>query len=146
MIGIFDSGKRNKTMNILSIDFGLKHIGLAMADSRIKIAHPFGIIENRGAVYVLQELRKIIGEKDIKKIVVGRPVSLAGNITQQTSITDNFIKWLKSKISVPVEFFDERFTSKMAKSVTGKKNNAEGHDAAAAIFLQDYLDKLKIKG
>ena len=62
-------------------------------------------------------------------------------MTEQTRSTDQFIAWLKKQIIIPIETFDERFTTKMSKLPDNKKNNAEGHDAAAAIFLQDYLER-----
>lgn len=137
---------------LLAVDHGSKYLGLALADERINIAMPFGIIDNKGEEYVLTELKKIISEKDIIKIIIGRPLALSGNVTEQTKIVDEFVVWLKNKISVPIEIFDERFTSKMSATTNykfntniritnkKKKNNAEGHDAAAAIFLQDYLE------
>ncbi len=183
----------------LAIDHGSKYLGLALADERINIAMPFGVIANRGEEYVLTELKKIISEKNIVKIIIGRPLALSGNVTEQTEITDQFVVWLKSKTTVPIEVFDERFTTKMSATTnyrpTGdhpkggkfntcppiasleltinkkarndfafkflcprggvgrraniritnqnKKNNAEGHDSAAAIFLQDYLERQK---
>jgi len=138
---------------LLAIDHGSKYLGLAIADERLNIAMPFGMIENKGEEFVLNELKKIISEKNIIKIIIGRPLALSGNVTEQTEIVDEFVAWLKSKVSTPIEVFDERFTTKMSattnyKSNTNiritnqkKKNNAEGHDAAAAIFLQDYLER-----
>jgi len=128
---------------LLAIDHGSKYLGLALADERINIAMPFGMIENKGEECVLNELKKIISERDITKIIIGRPLALSGNVTEQTQIVDEFVTWLKNKISVPIEIFDERFTTKMARLPDSKKNNAEGHDAAAAIFLQDYLESIK---
>ena len=138
---------------LLAIDHGSKYLGLALADEQMKIAFPFGVIANRGEEYVLTELKKIISDKNITQIVIGRPLALSGNVTEQTEITDQFVVWLKSKITVSIEVFDERFTTKMSATTNyeyntniritnqRKKNNAEGHDAAAAIFLQDYLER-----
>jgi len=128
---------------LLAIDHGSKYLGLAIADERINIAMPFGVVENNGEECALNELKKIISEKNITKIIIGRPLALSGNITEQTQITDQFIAWLKKEITTPIEVFDERFTTKMSKLPDSKKNNAEGHDSAAAIFLQDYLERTK---
>jgi len=129
--------------NFLAIDHGSKYLGLALADEQMKIALPFGVIDNKGEEYVLIELKKIINAKNIVKIIIGRPLAFSGNVTEQTKIVDEFVTWLKKQISVSIEIFDERFTTKMSKLPENKKNNAAGHDAAAAIFLQDYLERLR---
>ncbi|MGC9048790.1 MAG: Holliday junction resolvase RuvX [Patescibacteria group bacterium] len=118
---------------LLGVDYGTKYIGLAIADQQIKIAHPYLVLENKGRDFVLKELQKIIAKEKITKIVVGRPIGLSGRITEQAKITDEFIKFFKKNLSIPVEGFDERFTSKMSEGE---------HSGAAAIILQDYLDKV----
>lgn len=121
-------------MKILGIDYGTKYIGLAIADEQIKIAHPYLVIESKIQNFILAELKKIIEKEKITKIVVGRPIGLSGNISEQTKITDEFINFLKNNLSISVENFDERFTSKMTEGE---------HSGAAAIILQDYFEKLK---
>jgi putative Holliday junction resolvase len=123
-------------MKILGIDYGFKYLGLAIADEQPKIAHPYKILENKGQDFVLAELKRLIEQEKISQIVVGRPIGLAGQLTEQTQITDQFIQFLKSNLPIPIDGFDERFTSKMAD---------DDHAAAAAIILQDYLEKSKIK-
>lgn len=123
-------------MKILGIDHGLKYLGLAIADEQLKIAHPYNILENKSQNFVLTELKRIIEQEGVIKIVVGRPIGLSGQLTEQTQITDQFIQFLKSNLSTPIDGFDERFTSKMAD---------DDHAAAAAIILQDYIEKSKIK-
>lgn len=135
---------------ILSIDYGKKYLGLAIApywpatqeiadDIDLKIAMPYEILENKNGKFLLDSLKKIINEKKIKEVIVGRPLSLSGRITEQTKIIDNFIEILKKEVDIPVIGFDERLTSKMAEklSVDGK----ERHAVAAAIILQDYLNR-----
>lgn len=101
-------------MKILGIDHGLKYLGLAIADEQLKIAHPYNILENKSQNFVLTELKRIIEQEGVIKIVVGRPIGLSGQLTEQTQITDQFIQFLKSNLSTPIDGFDERFTSKMA--------------------------------
>lgn len=108
-------------MKFLGIDYGEKHIGLAIGDNNLKIATPFGIVKN------IKEIREIIKKEKIDKIIIGLPLGFRGE-TEQTRKTRQFAKNLEN-----FEFVDERFTSKMT----------ENHASAAAIILQDYLDMLK---
>lgn len=108
-------------MKYLGIDYGEKNIGLAICDNNLKIATPFGIVHS------LEEIKKIVQEKNIDKIIIGLPLGFRGE-TEQTRKTRDFAKNFKN-----FEFVDERFTSKMTKN----------HASAATIILQDYLDMLK---
>ncbi|MDD2646709.1 MAG: Holliday junction resolvase RuvX [Patescibacteria group bacterium] len=127
---------------ILSIDHGTKYIGLAIADEKIRIAHPRGFLLNKNYEYVLAEIKNIITEQKISLIVVGQPLGLSGQATEQTKLANKFIEQLRNDLNLPVDIFNETMTTKMAGQVGGKKENSSGHDAAAAIILQDYLDRL----
>lgn len=125
-------------MNILGIDYGEKYVGLAMADSDLKIAMPDQVIENKDKSFLFSKLKQIIKEQEIKKIVVGQPVGLKGEDTLQTKIINQFIDNLRKEIKILVISFDERLTTKMAdKLLEGRSPN---HAVAAQIILQDYLD------
>ncbi|MBL7141737.1 Holliday junction resolvase RuvX [Patescibacteria group bacterium] len=127
-------------MNILAIDYGKKYFGLALADGQLKIATPYKVLEVENQDPLFKQLKEIINQEKIQKIVVGRPISLSGRVTEQTKIIDQFIKKLKKQIKLPVISFDERLTSKMAnKLLQGPTLN---HAVAASIILQDYLDRL----
>jgi len=127
-------------MNILGIDYGEKYVGLAIADSDLKIAMPDQIIENKDRAFLFSKLKQIIKEQEINKIVVGQPVGLKGEDTLQTKIINQFIDNLKKEVKISVISFDERLTTKMAdKLLEGRSPN---HAVAAQIILQDYLDSL----
>ncbi|PIP17016.1 MAG: Holliday junction resolvase RuvX [Candidatus Portnoybacteria bacterium CG23_combo_of_CG06-09_8_20_14_all_37_13] len=115
-------------MKYLGIDYGEKHIGLAIGNDALKIATPFGIVHhNVGAGHVLPKIQKIIQEQKIDKIIIGLPKGFRGE-TEQTRKTRDFAKNFDN-----FEFADERFTSKIAQN----------HASAATIILQDYLDMLR---
>lgn len=135
-------------MNILSIDYGSKHIGLAIANSELKIAMPYKILENKTSNFLFSSLKDIINKENIQKIIVGKPIGLSGKKTEQTEVTNRFIKELKQQIRLPVVSFDERLTSKMADKIlsplrdpTSSGGRVPGHAVAAQIILQNYLDK-----
>lgn len=108
-------------MKYLGIDYGEKYIGLAIGNDELKIALPFKIVNN------IQEIKQIINQEKIDKIIIGLPKGFRGE-TEQTKKTRKFAKNFKN-----FEFADERFTSKIG----------ENHASAAAIILQDYLNMLK---
>ena len=120
-------------MKFLGLDFGDKHLGLAIADSETGIASPFKVIANN-----ISQLKKIIAEERIEKIIVGLPVG-----GSQLIKTGEFIELLKNNFDLPVEVADERFSTKFAGNLMkGNKKKKERDDAVTAmIILQSYLDK-----
>ena len=126
-------------MKFLGIDPGKRYIGLAMADDQVKIAMPYQILDINNDQFWLKELVKIVNQEKIQKIIIGYPIGMSGKPTEQTKITEQFIKSLKEVLDIPLIRFDERLSSKMAdKLLSGQKQN---HSVAASIILQDYLDR-----
>jgi len=126
-------------MKFLGIDPGTRYIGLAMADDEVKIAMPYKVLDIEDQNFLFQELEKIVVKEKIQKIVVGYPIGMSGKPTEQTKITEKFIKDLKEFLNVPIIRVDERLSSKMADKMSFDKN--KNHAGAASIILQDYLDK-----
>lgn len=126
-------------MKILAIDAGSRYAGLALADDRIKIALPYKVLEIKNQDVLFEELKEIVKQEKIEKIVVGQPIGLSGRQTKQTEIINQFIKEVKEQIKLPVIVIDERLTSKMADKLLS--DNKENHAVAASIILQNYLDK-----
>jgi len=122
----------------LGIDWGEKRIGLALADSETKLATPFK------TVWDVTEVIKLIKEEEIDVVVVGKPVQIKNYEVKITNEKyNNFIKYLKDKIDLPVELVDERLTSKAADALAGdKKTKSSRDEIAAMIILQSYLDKI----
>jgi len=128
-----------KLKNYLGIDWGEKRIGLALADSEIKIAVPFKTVSS------INEVVEVIKEEEIDMAVIGKPISI---MNQELRITNqkynNFVSKLEKEIKVPIKFIDERLSSKAADALSGDKKTKASRDAIAAmIILQAYLDKNK---
>ncbi len=123
---------------LLSIDYGSKYIGLAMASPQTKIAVPYKTIQGVDVLLLFKNLQEIIFKEKITKIIIGYPFSLSGNRSEQTKKTEKFIKRCKKEFSLPIIIFDERLTSKMADNLLSGKQN---HAIAANIILQDYIDR-----
>jgi putative Holliday junction resolvase len=127
-------------MNFLGIDYGEKRIGLAIAHREIKIASPYGVLENKSPNFVLKEIKKICKTENIGKIIVGLPISLSGKLGPKAKEVLRFVKFLKKNLKITVETEDERLTSvAVNKIVKGQK--LERDAVAAAIILQNFLDK-----
>lgn len=128
-------------MRYLGIDYGEKRIGIAVSDPAGKIAFPKKIILRTPSIF--KELKKLIKEEEIAKIVVGLPFGPAGADTGQTLKIREFAQNLHREIMLPVEFENELLTTKLAEGNKNKKKYADA--SAAALILQSYLDKQKLK-
>lgn len=133
-------------MKILSIDYGDKRIGLAISDENEKLASRFLTLENISQKRSIAEIKKIILEKNIQKIIIGIPIGLKGESAQTQNIKE-FSAKLSENINIPITGVNEVFTSKMAKEnllqtgVKSKDIRKVIDQEAARIILQDYLDR-----
>ena len=131
---------------VLSIDYGDKRIGLALSDLLKIIAKPFKTIDNTSKKHVIDEIISIIKKHNVGKILVGLPITLKGNHSEQTKKVLSFIELLKESVSIKIETYDERLSSIQAKRSLVEQGVKTGHNkseidkTAAAIFLQGYLD------
>lgn len=126
--------------NLLALDVGEKRIGLALGDSDVRIAVPFGYIERTEDSLV--RLVEVILEHDIATVVIGYPRNQSGEPTHQTTLVIDFADELKkTETGVEIEFQDESLTSVEAERRLGQvKDRGEIDAEAASIILQDYLE------
>ncbi len=139
--------KAKNSTRILALDYGEKRIGLAVSDLMQIIAKPFQTLSNTSNNKIFNQLKIIIKEKSVEKIVVGLPITLNNKESIQTKIVNKFIDQLKIALSIPIISYDERLTSLEAKRSLISQGIKTGHNkgdvdmTAAAIFLQNYLDE-----
>lgn len=130
-----------KSINLLCLDVGEKRIGVAIADTAVRIAIPFDTIEVDGTE--LESISELVQKENIDIIVIGFPRNQAGESTAQTKIVEDFAAKL-TDIAPNIVFQDESLTSVIAEQrlISYKKPYSKGDiDAqAAAIILQDYLE------
>ncbi len=124
-------------MKVLAIDYGNKWIGLAISDDERRMAFAYETLENNSKLFSV--LNEIVKKEEIYKIVIGLPLNKQMKPTQQTAETENWAEKLIKKVEIPIDFENEIFTSRAADKL-GVKNQ---HAAAAAIFLQSYLDRMQ---
>ena len=129
------------SQSLVCLDVGEKRIGVAVADTSIKIAVAFTTVEVDGGE--IEAIAKIVLQEGAKTIVVGYPRNQQGEATAQTDFVEKFTKKLEY-ISDDIVFQDESLTSVIAEQrlVAMKKPYSKGDiDAqAAAIILEDYME------
>ena len=133
-------------MRILSIDYGKKRTGIAVTD-------PLQIIAGGLATVSTSELYDFlvgyIGREPVERIVIGEPRQADGSPSENFARVEQFVnRWRKSQPSVPIEFYDERFTSVLAHRAMidgglrkkDRQNKALVDEISATILLQDFLE------
>ncbi len=135
-------------MKVIGIDFGLSKVGLAISDPSGIIALPLKVIRYKNKENLLNELKDISEEKDVKKFIVGYPISMDYKENEMTKIVHNFKRDMEN-LNFEVVLEDERLSSEYAKKIMIEQDlkisrNKEVVDlTAASIILQTYLDRNK---
>jgi putative Holliday junction resolvase len=135
-------------MRIVGIDFGLKRIGVAISNSLLSFAMPLGRVDRvKDDKKTVQNILELLKDyKDISKIVIGLPLHLSGNESEMSSEVRKFAAFLEAQTKIPVEFIDERLTSKNAdtllKEMDMNRKKREKHidTLSATLILQTYLE------
>jgi putative Holliday junction resolvase len=131
---------------IAAIDFGTKRIGIAMSDRGRTIASPYENYERAGEAQDARRFQRLVAEEEVVQFVVGLPVHLDGRESQKSREAREFGRWLQQVTGVPVDFFDERFTSAEAEQflldaqMTKKRRRKRMDMVAAQILLAAYLE------
>ena len=123
-------------MRVLALDYGAARCGVAVSDPTGTLATPLDPVLKPGTKKGLQRLSELVDELDAERIVVGLPVSLGGGDSAQTRATRQFADRLRAAVDVPLELYDERFTTSLAEQAGG---TASLDSRAAAILLDEWL-------
>jgi putative Holliday junction resolvase len=131
---------------IAGIDFGSVRIGVALADTGLGIATPHDNYTRRSPVLDAAYFRQLVERERIGRFVVGLPVHLDGRESAKSAEARRFGQWLQETSGVPVEYFDERFTTTEAEALlleaglSKKARRARLDKLAAQIMLTAYLE------
>ena len=119
----------------LSIDFGIKYIGIAISDPNNIISKPHGTFTQEK---ILNHLNEIIISENIYGLIIGKPYHLDGSESEMNKHVINFAKEIEKISSIPILFLDERLSSKPYKT---RKNISEIsiHEKSACLILDDFL-------
>jgi len=124
-------------VKVLALDYGSARTGVAVSDPSGTIARPVGVVEQAATEGGLERLAELVREEEAERVVVGLPLTLRGEHGAQARETGAFVEALRAALDVPVESYDERFTTGLAASVGS--GEAPEDARAAAHLLSSYL-------
>jgi len=134
-------------VRVIGIDLGSKRIGIALSDSDLTVATPLDVIERSGNVENDHiAILKITDEWEVKRIIVGLPISLDGTLGASAQSVIDEISRLGNLTDIPIETHDERFTTVTAEQILLQQNVKRDKKkmvidkVAAAIILQGWID------
>ena len=123
-------------MRILALDYGSARCGVAVSDPTGTLATPLEPVLRPRSRKGFRRVVALVEETGAERVVVGLPLSLSGADSAQTAETRAFAERLQSAVRVPVELYDERFTTRLA----GQAGGSAGLDSrAAAVLLSEWL-------
>lgn len=132
---------------ILSIDYGKKRTGLAVTDPLQIIANGLTTVDTKD---LFDFLLKYVSQEEVERIVIGKPTQPNGQPSENLARVENFVnRWRKANPSIPIDYYDERFTSVLAhraiidggvKKKTRRENKGLVDEVSATIILEDYMN------
>ncbi len=123
-------------MRILALDYGTARCGCAISDPSGTLARPLPVIEPPEP----REVAALVREHGVELVVVGLPVGLDGEEGRQARLSRAFREQVAALVDVPVETYDERFTTALAAASMRSGASAAEDSLAAAHLLETYLD------
>jgi putative holliday junction resolvase len=127
-------------MRVLALDHGSARCGVAVSDPTGTLATPLPVVERPGTKKGLAAVAGLVEEFGAERVLVGLPLTLAGDEGHQAAEARTFAEKLERRISVPVELHDERLTTRLAER-TGGEGDADSR--AAAHLLESYLARTR---
>lgn len=127
-------------MRVLALDYGLARTGVAVSDPTGVVARPLGVVERAASEAGLARVAELARTQEADLVVVGLPVTLRGEAGAQAAETERFVAALREVVGLPVETFDERFTTRLAQGSIAAGAGAEEDALAAAHLLTTFLE------
>jgi putative Holliday junction resolvase len=125
-------------VKVVALDFGAARTGVAVSDETGTLARPVGVVERAATPAGLDRLVELVAEHDALLVLVGLPLTLRGERGEQARETEAFVDSLRARLTIPVETYDERFTTTLARQSGGR---APEDAVAAAHLLQGWLER-----
>ena len=124
-------------MRVLALDYGSARCGCALSDPTGTLATPIDPIERPATRRGFARLTELVRDREVGRVVVGLPIGLSGADTAQTREARAFADRLAGAVAVPVEMYDERFTTAIAARSGDPRTSEDSR--AAAVLLDDWL-------
>lgn len=135
-------------MRILGIDYGDRHLGLALSDALLITAQPYGTYKLTGREADDRKFfEDLVAREDVREIVIGDPLRMDGSAGTRAEKTRQFAAWLEKAVGRPVVFVDERLTTRQAlhvledSNLRGRAKKEREDQIAAVIILSTYLER-----
>ena len=136
-------------MKYMGLDLGSKTLGIALSDDTLTIATAYKTLyfENEDYDTLIESLKEIINNNNIKKIILGYPKNMNNTIGTRAKITEEFKQKIEKNLNIETILQDERLTSVISNNIlieanmSRKKRKKKVDSIAASIILQSYLDK-----
>lgn len=122
----------------MALDYGAARTGVAVSDATGTLARPLGVVERAASDSGLRRVAELVAGEGAERVVVGLPLTLRGKAGAQAEETAAFVEALRAAVPVPVEWFDERFTTAIAAA--GPSSRSAEDARAAAHLLESYLE------
>jgi len=141
--------KQSETYRLIGLDLGSKRIGVSICDERQSIATPFKTINKTNTIDLIDQLKDIINEYNIKAIIVGNPLNMDGSSGSSAQSVNDISNNLDQAIDIDVCLWDERlstvgaFNQSKKLDVNVSKREKKIDQNAAAFILQGAIDFLK---
>ena len=140
--------KQSESVRLIGLDLGSKRIGVSICDEKQSIATPFKTINKTNKDELINELKKIINENNVKGIVIGYPINMDGSLGSSAQSVNDITKNIDEAINIDVCLWDERLStvgafnlsSQLDVNVTKREKNIDQN--AAAFILQGAIDFL----
>jgi putative holliday junction resolvase len=124
-------------VKVVALDYGSARTGVAVSDPTGTIARPLGVVERAATDDGLAQVARIVRDEGAERVIVGLPLTLRGEHGAQARETDAFVEALRAALDIPVESYDERFTTGLAAADVDA--DAPEDARAAAHLLSTYL-------
>jgi putative Holliday junction resolvase len=124
-------------VRVLALDYGSARCGCALSDPTGTLATPIDAIERPATRRGFARVVDLVRDRGVERVVVGLPLGLSGADTDQTREARAWADRLAAAVQVPVELYDERFTTAIAARSPDKRTSEDSR--AAAVLLEDWL-------
>ena len=138
--------KLSSGSRLLGIDLGTKRIGIAISDYNQKVATPLQTLDKSKQGKLIDELKSIVAEYDIRGIIIGNPINMDGTYGKSSQSAKDIAINISNKIDIPVSLWDERLSTVGAFNLSSEldinvsKREKDIDKFAAAFILQGALD------
>jgi putative Holliday junction resolvase len=130
-------------MRVLGVDYGIRKVGLALADTEAKTAVPLDVWYHANEPAKMAErIAQFLRTEDFDRVVLGVPKRSDGSVSAQTEIVEGFKRQLSLATRLPIEEVEESFTTTESRRLQREHGSRVKEDALAAmLILQDYLER-----